>query len=282
MRISKNDKMLKETMSPENNNTINYKSLELMFSTKGLLANNNKGLYFVTSCIIFGTVVMFFKLFFLGIALIVGGILYIIKLQNNRAKLLWRRFAYDNRWLVTAPDLTQITLPPTIDAIGRFRYLSEVIEGNYNGTEFKLYTYQFTVGTGKSSQTYTYTVFDVVLQSQLPSFLLDGRNGRALNTIPAGYEKISLEGDFDKQFQLYALKGTVVEVLSVISPDVMHTLTTYNTKQDIQSVGNNLWFLQAGDMRSVKNLPDMFAAVSFLMPEFYHRLKTYKQTANSV
>lgn len=83
----------------------------------------------------------------------------------------------------------------------------------------------------------------VNLPKNLPHIYLDGhKTDRVLGarfSISRG-NKVSLEGDFDKHFQLYAPEGYTQLALSIISPDVMQTLIDTAADYDIEIKGSRL------------------------------------------
>jgi hypothetical protein len=212
----------------------------------------------------------------LGAIILFACLGYIAKLQADRNSKLWRLFALDNGWQVGTAQITGAIVPPTIAAQGHSHKVSDVVVGNFSGTNFKCFTYTYTVGHGKNSTTHIQTVMQITLQKVLPSFLLDSTTASVVKDMPSNFTHISLEGDFDKSFKLYAPKDAITDVLSIISPDVMQTLIQKNTFQDIQSANGSIWFMQHGDTRKQDLLPALFVAIEGLMPDFYHRLKSYR------
>lgn len=263
--------------TPATSINIDYRPLELLNSYKGLFDGHKYALPSTVTCVLLGVALIFFSPF-VGIILMFIAFGYIAKLQNERNASLWRKFAQSNGWNVHPAALAESYVPPSIGAIGHSRKLSEVIDGTYNNNTFRIFTYQYTVGSGKNSHTYLYTVMQLVLAKPLPSFIVDSLRVAGSKNIPTGYEKVSLEGNFDKSFSLYIPAGASADVLSVISPDVMQTLIANNTMQDIESAGGSVWFIQTGDTRGQQHLPQLFIAVHQLAQEFHHRVKTYKIT----
>lgn len=254
---------------------INYSALELMNSTKGLLDGHKALIPLLVIGVILGVGLLLTKLSTIGFMLLFGVIFYIARLGAERNKKLWTKFASDNNWKVGPANLAENYVPPTLNNIGHSRVLSDIIEGQYSDNSFRVFTYKYTVGSGKNSTTYNYTIMQLVLRKQLPSFIVDSLRVSGVKNMPNEFEKISLEGDFDKTFSLYAPKGAQTDVLSVISPDVMQTLISSNTMQDVQCEGGFVWFMQSGDKRGKTLLPDLFKAVNSLADEFAHREKSY-------
>lgn len=218
-----------------------------------------------TKVFIFGLVPIF--IFFIELA-------DVLKHQKSRALY---NFALANNWNMTSPDDPNI-VPPTLAGIGHSRFISEIIEGYYNNTNFRLFSYQYKVGVGKNQQTFVFTIFQIILEKKFPSLLLDAKATSGAKRRLQNYDHISLEGDFDKYFHLYAPKENRVDVLSVITPDVMSALVSYNKKQDIEILGNQLWFISTEDKINYQDLPVLFSSLSQVLKELKHKSKSYNAT----
>lgn len=113
--------------------------------------------------------------------------------------------------------------------IGHSGNVQDIISGKYLNFPLKIFNYYFTVGYGKSSRTYGYTVFEIQFNTDLPEIVLltkDFLSFLNIDILPLtmGKKKLSLEGDFDKYFQLYVPKDLEIEVLEIFTPDVMAEL----------------------------------------------------------
>ncbi len=94
------------------------------------------------------------------------------------------------------------------------------------------HTYTFSIGDnlqrfrshyGLSPTFYGMTI---TLPKQFPHLYLDSSKGggRQMRYSISSSQRISLEGDFDKYFRLYAAHGAETLALSIITPDVMEAL----------------------------------------------------------
>lgn len=59
--------------------------------------------------------------------------------------------------------------------IGHSRSVSDVMTGTESGRPLSIFTYKYTVGSGKSSQTYTNTVFETQFDVAMPDILLESK-----------------------------------------------------------------------------------------------------------
>lgn len=118
-----------------------------------------------------------------------------------------------------------------IFSVGHTKKFSDVVTGMYKNWTFHLFLYTYTVGYGKNSQTYHRGVMEVDFMTRLPAFVLrrhafleaidtEGESLRA-----GGYNAtLSLEGDFDKHFRVHIVRDTEIDVLEILTPDVMEML----------------------------------------------------------
>lgn len=93
--------------------------------------------------------------------------------------------------------------------------------------------YEYTVGSGKQRRMYTWYYAGMRLPRRVPHLVLDSKSndgtvmGKALiSNLPvviSSSQRISLEGDFDRYFTLYAPRYDV-DVRYVLTPDVMAAL----------------------------------------------------------
>lgn len=85
-------------------------------------------------------------------------------------------------------------------------------------------------------------------------------------------ERLSLEGDFDKWFQLYIRPTDQIDALSVVTPDLMQTAKEFINQFTIQLSGNTFSLLPHADVQSVdkQTVESMVAATRSLLKELPH------------
>jgi hypothetical protein len=182
---------------------------------------------------------------------IIPSVYYGSKLGNQEEKT-WRSFAALNGWqiLPSAP-----VYPPSILDEGHSHQSSEVISGTYNGS--KLYTYecQYTVGEGRDSHTYKFTVVALGLPPGLPHLMV--RPHQTINTPHGLSEKLQLEGDFNKYFQIFTEPHKEVEGRVVLTPDVMDLMINEGKKYTVETDATGVYVYAANDLRTIKDLPPL-------------------------
>jgi len=203
-----------------------------------------------------------------------------VAVVTNKIKTLaWRQFAAINGWQMDIQNVPMNLVPPSLVNSGHSQRCSEVVDAKFDNVDCDLMTYEFTIGSGKSSQTFYFTIADVVLPKTFPHIILDSNKNRGgFRNIPGGYENLKLEGDFDNYFKLYVVKGQEIDVLSIITPDVMQTLINADQQQDMEIYGNNLFFIGINDERSPAAMRTLLHSVSLLSAEILQRAQTLNYT----
>ena len=70
----------------------------------------------------------------------------------------------------------------------------------------------------------------------------------------ADHETLQLEGDFQDYFSLQIEKGQEIDALEILTPDVMQALVSYNQREDIEILGDGLYFIATGDDRTPESV----------------------------
>jgi hypothetical protein len=196
---------------------------------------------------------------------------------SKRQKKLWRQFAFDNGWKVGIPSIPY-AIPPTMLTLPSSRLQPESISGVFQDKQFNLMIHSYTVGQGKHRRIIDSSVLQVQYLNGLPPFIIDSKTEKISHTIPDAYEELNLEGDFNQHFKLFVPTGTQIEVLSIITPDVMRTLIDHCKGQDIESLGNLIWYIDSSSSKKDSEVRSLFAAAHALGVELDHRAKSYRPT----
>lgn len=190
-------------------------------------------------------IVFFFVVPFLGILII---IVAPAVLQRQYENNLFKAFAVSNHFSYSksgAPEYRD----GLVFSLGHSQHFSDIVSGTYQQWPFSLCLFTYTIGYGKGSQTFNRAVMALNFQTQLPAFvlkrhsLLASLNDEGESMRMAGYaEKLDLEGDFDKYFRVYLVPNTQVEVLSILTPDVMQLLLGLD-KYEIELTRNGTFYV---------------------------------------
>ena len=190
---------------------------------------------------------------------------------------LWR-FAVDNEWYYARRVLNPV-YQGVIFQQGHSRRAEHVIykTGNDNEATFEIGSYQYTVGSGKNQRTYYWTYCSIELDRHVPHMVLDAKAnnmqlfGKTLTSnLPTAFRKdqvLSLEGDFDKYFTLYAPAQYKRDAYYVFTPDLMALLIDTSSQFDAEVIDNKLFVYARGA-----------GGKRFLDPHFMYQLLTIIHT----
>ncbi len=115
---------------------------------------------------------------------------------------------------------------------------------------FEIANYTYTTGSGKNSSTHIYGYIMVQLDRNLPHMVLDSKAnntsifGLSISDLPLEFnkdQKLSLEGDFDSHFTLYAPKEYERDALYVFTPDLMQLFIDESHNFDAEIVDNKIF-----------------------------------------
>lgn len=177
--------------------------------------------------------------------LIVWWVSVLIAERMMERRMRFEQFARDN-------DLTYLhdEESPDYDGVifssGNQRHLYDRFQSN----DFEIGNYRYTVQHGKSSTTYKYGYIRIQLQRNVAHMLLDGKSnntnifGASFSNLPIAMNKdqtLSLEGDFNEHFTLYAPKEYERDALYIFTPDLMALLIDQVAKFDVEVIDDQLF-----------------------------------------
>lgn len=186
------------------------------------------------------------------VAALVAATVFLIDYGYKRSARLWH-FARANNFSYTHTLLN----PPYTGMIfqqGHSRFASNIIyvPASESFASFEMGDYQYTTGSGKEKQTHDWFYLSIEMDRQLPHMVLDSRAnnvrffGKDLMTnLPESFSKdqvLSLEGDFNTYFTLYAPKEYERDALYVFTPDLMALLMDKSAQFDAEIIDNKLYF----------------------------------------
>ncbi len=208
------------------------------------------GLAFVThsSNVIIFAVVLYFFLF--------GS--YVNRYKNK----IWQQFALVNGWSVSADDAGEGLVPPSLQ-FGHSQNSSPVITANLAGLQCDLFEFDTTTGGGRYKTTHYFTVATAPLPKSMPHMVLRAKkslDSDMQNDMDNG-ETLQLEGDFNDYFKLQVEKGQEIDVLAIITPDVMQTLVNYNQAEDLEILGSSLYFIMRDDKRDSEQIRQLIRSI---------------------
>lgn len=189
------------------------------------------------------------------------------------------RFARTNRM-----EFLHDRVNPNYDGMvfdeGHSRVLNEALLMN-DGTEIGNYTY--VTGSGKNRTVHTYAFVSVPLERALPHMVLDAKSNNLFgkfSNLPDtfdGNQTLSLEGDFDNYFTLYAPRQYERDALYVFTPDVMAALIDSGSSYDMEAIDKRLYIYRSGhfNLMNEGEMRSLFAIIGMISSELRAQTKRY-------
>ena len=120
----------------------------------------------------------------------------------------------------------------------------------------------------------------MTLPRDLPHIMVDSLRGGTMRSLLPGTERMSLEGDFDRYFAVYAPKGYERDTLELLTPDVMACLIDYGRSWDVEMVEDRL-IVASSKARNWNDRDEITALLRFselFGEEIGHQAATYSDT----
>ncbi len=189
-----------------------------------------------------------------GLILLAPLILYVIYVNQKIRKRFWMEFASVNSW-----QYLEQGNPEQESGVmfrqGDRRSISNVILGLINGRQFRIFSYSFGVGQGKSERIYNYTVFTFKFNGSFPHIYLNHKHN--FYGVSVG-ETIQLPSEFEKKFTLMAPRKYEIEALEIFTPDVLVKLLDNGFSHDVEFINNEVLIFTSGIMNSSEELEKEF------------------------
>jgi len=172
--------------------------------------------------------------------------------------------------------------------IGHGIKFKDIVSGVYQDHPLLLFIYDYTIGYGKGSHSYHRAVISINFGKSLPAFTL--RRHRILQILDEegeslrskGFtEKVNLEGDFNKHFQVFIRPNTQDDVLSVLTPDIMEMLIGLD-KYEVEATDNgDLNVYSSSYITKKQGLIDVFNVIKALSPKIGNFVSRQKAISNA-
>lgn len=216
--------------------------------------------------------------------IVIGPVLYGLflghRIQGYKTGL-WEAFAQANGWPLDNSTPIGELVPPSMQ-FGHSPHFSPVIQAQLGPLSCDLFSYNTTVGEGKYSHTYYYTMARMPLPVLLPHMLLLSKKaGAELQRDLANKQDVQLEGDFEDYFKLQIEQGQQIDALTVITPDVMQTLVQYNQAEDIEILSADLYFIMGLDNRSLARVQHLIESAAALSQQIMQNIAAEQGSASS-
>lgn len=198
--------------------------------------------------------------------------IYIVVVHNEIRTSFWKRFAEVNGWQYSEygdPDNEQ----GLMFAQGNGRRISHVIAGSIDERQFRIFNYEFSIGSGKNKKTYYYVVFAFRFNGSFPHIYLNHR--RNSYSIRAG-EEISLPEEFKEKFVLSASRKYEIEALAIFTPDILARLLDNGFSYDVEFIEQEVIIFADGRINTFETLEMEFHQALALEDMLDEKLDRFK------
>jgi hypothetical protein len=148
--------------------------------------------------------------------------------------------------------------------LGHSTKLEDQISWMYKNCPINLFNYTYTVGSGKDSHTYRQTIFEIDFQTPVPHIALKHHMFGDIFGVQGATERIKLEGDFDKYFDVFAEKGFEIETLEIFTPDLMEKAENEWKQFTTEFVGTKLYIYSDAEIQTKIALESMYQVALYL------------------
>lgn len=147
---------------------------------------------------------------------------------HKKHKVFMQTFAKENN-LKYMQKLETENFTGRLFQVGHSKQAVYGMFGDYKNYPLKIFNYYYTVGSGKNSQTYRFTVCEINFKNlDFPHIFLKSDSMSRYGTQDfIGQDKdikISLEEQFDKKFNLYCTQDYEIETLQIFTEDLLKYL----------------------------------------------------------
>lgn len=168
--------------------------------------------------------------------------------------------------------------PGSLFRHGHSQKVRNVVLGDLHKLPFRLFEYEYTTGSGKSSQLHDQMVMECILPHPQHHLVLDSMTelgAKNASVLPIEFDdsqRLQLEGDFNRYFHVYSPIGYHINALALLTPDVMHTILTSANNCDIEVVGDRLYLYWPGLWSSVHDYRAAFGSAEAILTELGPKL----------
>ncbi len=156
---------------------------------------------------------------------------------------------------------------PFLEKNLHIEHLLHIMYGTLENESFLYSLYTYTVGSGKHSKTYTYSVIMIDLPVSVPHIIISDSGHdftfglpypQSLH-LPSHMRKVTLEGNFSKERDVYVEVEHEIEAYQLLSPDTMSFLLDHIEDVEIELVENKLFVYKTHEMNRKSEILDFIS-----------------------
>jgi len=206
------------------------------------------------------------------VALVIAGYGYI----HNQVQIEFLKQFGASIGFAFTPTAALDTVSGKLFTLGHDLSIVNVLSGTNDGLPMRIFSYHCTVGYGKQSHHFVFTVFESTLSKSIPEIILNpaGVDYGAETFSPFdSHTHVQLEGDFNGYFNLSVPKGFEMEAYQIFTPNVMADLIDKAANLNFEFSGNRLYVYQRKELGTTAEMQGMFDLVDYLLPLFERNLR---------
>ncbi len=206
-------------------------------------------------------------------------------IQNKLLKEFYKQFATANGFSykpTSSPDRETGAL----FKVGHSEKINDYIQGEINGFPVSLFNFYYTVGSGKSSRSYSSTVWSIDFKTAVPSMVLlvdrqyfgDDLSNNNINKV----SKISLPEELEKHFSLYAENKFEIEALQIFTPEFLNKIYQSYKNYNLDFVGTKLYIYSNNIIKNKGNLEQLKQYINFIISQLSGKLPSMAGSINAL
>lgn len=200
-------------------------------------------------------------------------------------KIRYERFADDNNLYYFSGNIVP-EKDGLIFSVGHSHSCYDIFRSK-NEKYFEIANHRYVVGSGKNQRIIERGYLMLKLNHKLPHMVLDSKEnntnlfGLSISNLPVAFNKsqiLSLEGDFDSHFTLYAPKDYERDALYIFSPDLMAQFIDKTGDFDAEIVDDKLYIYSTKPFNyfNISLLSRLFHIINTVMNKTSYNSRNYK------
>jgi len=187
-------------------------------------------------------------------------LIWLIIVYSKIREAFWKQLALKYNWEYTSSKNIS-NEKALLFKEGHSKHAQHGIIGGYNNQPFHIFEYEYTIGSGKSQRTYSFTVFEIKFTGTFPHLYLNFKSDWYSNSPStfSSFAKISVPREFEDKFKLYAPKEYEIETLEIFTPNIFSLLVDSKWDHDMEFVDGELIIYK---MERFSNFADLDAELT--------------------
>lgn len=225
---------------------------------------------------------------------ILFNLVFVLIIHSNQSSYFRKyiklyNFAESNN-LTYIESSRQPDYPGIIFNINRSGTLGDRFVSKSQQMPFEISTYSYLIRSDDNQRLVVYGYVMIDLKRNLPHMILDSHAGESKffgisqSNLPINFDqdqKLSLEGDFDKYFTLYAPEAYKRDALQIFTPDLMGLFIDESGGFDAEIIDNKLFLYSSSaiDLLNVKLLEKIFNIINTVGQKTISKTEKYHDDA---